>query len=96
MQNYNKNVTLSGRKIGHQIPVQATAKSRRTFNIQGSRPSKAGRPSKPLRVEQQLIVTDDDDHVAYSIPSNRNKRNKSQNHSLSSSVRANRAAEQKH
>ena len=95
LHTFNKSVTLSGKEIGRQIPVQATARSRRTYKIRGQGPSKAGRPSMPQQL-RQLVVEDDNEYVAHSIPSNRKKRKTKNPHSLSASVTANRAAERKH
>ena len=87
----NKNVTLSSKKIGNRIPVQATAKSRRSYNIRGKGPAKAGRPSEKRGVVKHMTVREDDEIVAFSIPSQRNKNP----HNLASSVAENRAAERK-
>jgi hypothetical protein len=82
------------RKKSLKIPVQSTARSRRRFKHRGTGPSILGRPTKPQSLKVQLQVNEDQDYVAYQIPSNRTKRKKP--HNLAASVAANRASERKH
>jgi hypothetical protein len=68
--------------------------SRRRFKHRCNGPSILGRPTKPQSLKVQLQVNEDQDYVAYQIPSNRTKRKKP--HNLAASVAANRASERKH
>ena len=85
-----------GKRKSMKIPVQSTAKSRRTIKHRGRGPSIAGRPTKNQRLRMQLQVLEDEDFVRHSIPSAKSKKKKKKPHSLAEAVAANRTGERKH
>ena len=84
------------KKKSMRIPVQVTAKSRRTIKHRGRGPSIAGRPTNNQRLRLQLQVLQDEEYVRHSIPSAKSKRKKKKPHSLAEAVVANRSGERKH
>ena len=89
------NAVKKGRKKNSgTIPVQNTAKARRTYKHRGTGPSQIGRPSKEIS-RMQLIVEDEEETLAHSIP-NRSKKKTKFPHNLSAAVVENRAGEKKH
>ena len=82
------------RKNSGNIPVQSTAKSRRLFKHRGAGPSQQGRPTNEQSLQIQLVVNDEDDFVAHSIPKKHKK--KKFPHSLAKAVDSNRPGEKKH
>ena len=82
------------RKNSGNIPVQNTAKSRRLFKHRGGGPSQQGRPTNEQSVHNQLVVREQEDFVAHSIP--RKPRKKKYPHSLATAVDSNRPGEKKH
>ena len=85
-----------GRRKKYRIPVQVTAKSRRTIKHRGRGPRIAGRPTNNQRLRLQLQVLQDDEYVRHSIPSAKSKTKKKKPHSLAKVVASNRSGERKH
>ena len=89
------NAVKKGRKKNSgTIPVQNTAKARRTYKHRGAEPSQMGRPSKETS-RTQMIVEQEEEILAHSIP-NRSKKKTKYPHNLSAAVADNRAGEKKH
>ena len=84
------------RKKSLRIPVQNTARSRRTIKHRGRGPNIAGRPTNPQRLRLQLEVCDDNEYVRHQIPIRKGKSKKKKTHSLAKAVAANRTSERKH
>ena len=78
------------RRLGKLIPVQSTAKARRTYKHRGRVVARLGRPNKDQKKRKQMIVGEEDEAVWFSLP-NQKKKRKKQVHSLKHSVMANRA-----
>ena len=69
------------RKKSLRIPVQSTARSRRTIKHRGRGPSIAGRPTNPQRLRLQLEVSEDHEFVRHQIPTRKGK-SKKKNHTV--------------
>ena len=63
-----------GRKKGKLIPVQTTARSRRTYKHRGRGPSILGRRKKDCQKRVQLVI--DDEVVRHSMPKQKKNTNK--------------------
>lgn len=83
------------RKIGKLIPVQVTAKSRRTYKHRGRAVGVIGRRPKDQSNRVQLVVSDKEENIFHSLPSQKKSKNKNK-HSLKNSVDANRPGTKKH
>ena len=84
------------RKKSLRIPVQSTARSRRTIKHRRRGPSIAGRPTNPQRLRIQLEVGEDHEFVRHQIPSRKAKQRQQQKTSLAMAVASNRSSERKH
>ena len=84
------------KKTSPRIPVQNSARSRRTIKHRGRGPSIAGRPTNAQKIRLQLEVNETDEIVRHHIPSRNSKSKKKKPHSLAESVAANRSSERKH
>ena len=84
------------RKTSLRIPVQNSARSRRTIKHRGRGPSIPGRPTNSQRLRLQLEVNETEEIVRHQIPSKKSKSKRKKPHSLSESVAANRSSERKH
>ena len=83
------------RKIGKLSPVQVTAKSRRTYKHRGRAVGVIGRRPKDQSNRVQLVVSDKEENIFHSLPSQKKSKNKNK-HSLKNSVDANRPGTKKH
>ena len=94
---FTEAISVSKRKKGKYINVQATSKSRRSIALRGSRAAYFGAPRKDQQLKLQLCISNHDDDVfAHKLPGKSNKKNKKHPHNLMMSVHAGRAAEKKH
>ena len=96
---FGKSVTESlsqgkKKKLG-RIPVQVTARSRRTFRLRGSRMAIMGAPTKTQAVKRQLEVDDKDETLRHILPKLKKKKTK-QKHSLKTDVEKNQRCSKKH
>ena len=87
--------TKKGRKKSKSIPVQSTAKSRRTHKVRGRTVARSGarRKDKPKRTVFE--VRDEDEVIRHTLPSQKKSKKKNP-HSFSASVTANRRVDKKH
>ena len=89
-------LSVTQRKNGRYINVQATSKSRRTFKLRGSRSAYFGAPTKVQKKKVQMVVTDLDEVLGHKLPGMSKKKKKKNPHNLMRSVNAGRSAEKKH
>ena len=94
---YTEAISVTKRKKGKYINVQATSRSRRAIPIRGSRSAFFGAPRKDQRVKTQLFLSGQDDDVfAHKLPGKSKKKKKKHPHNLMKSVMEGRSAERKH
>ena len=89
-------LSVTKRKKGKYINVQATSRSRRAIPLRGSRAAYFGAPTKAQQLKAQLCVTETDEVFGHKLPGMSKKKKKKHPHDLMKSVAAGRAAERKH
>ena len=89
-------ISVSKRKKGSYINVQATARSRRAIPLRGSRAAYFGAPRKEHHKRVQLHISENDEVFGHKLPGISKKKKKPHPHSLMAAVNAERAAEKKH
>ena len=94
---FTEALSVTKRKKGKYINVQATSKSRRAIALRGSRSAYFGAPRKDQQLKVQLCISSNDDDVfAHKLPGKSKKKKKKHPHNLMMSIHAGRAAERKH
>ena len=93
---FTQAISVTKRKKGQYINVQATSRSRRAIKLRGSREAFFGAPTKRQQLRVQMLVNDKDDVVEHKLPGKSKKKKKKHPHDLMLSVQAVRAAERKH
>ena len=88
-------VSVTKRKKGKYINVQATSRSRRSIQLRGNRAAYFGAPRKAQHLRIQMCVTETDDVFGHKLPGLSKKKKKKHPHDLMKSVNAERAAERK-
>ena len=76
LQEFSGNISKGRKRKGLRIPVQSTARSRRQIKHRGSGQSLLGRPLKERSTKVQLQVLENEEFVAYSLPSRKTKQKK--------------------
>ena len=94
--NFTQAISVTKRKKGKYINVQATSKSRRAIRIRGIRAAYFGAPKKDRQLKVQLCVDDDADVFAHKLPGKSKKKKTKHPHNLMKSVNEGRSAEKKH